>query len=76
MAYIPKDAKWYVAEVVMECRIEGEPRNVVHVNILLVRAIHLKKLLRKQNKLVEKVKVHTSTAQIRKPFGSTVDCGT
>ncbi|MEW6499428.1 MAG: DUF4288 domain-containing protein [Cyanobacteriota bacterium] len=38
MAYIPKDAKWYVAELVMECRIEGEARNVVHVNIVLVRA--------------------------------------
>jgi len=38
MPYIPKDAKWYVAELVMECRIEGESRNVVHVNIVLVRA--------------------------------------
>ena len=38
MAYIPKDAKWYVAELVMECRIEGESRNVVHVDIVLVRA--------------------------------------
>jgi len=38
MAYIPKDAKWYLAELVMECRIEGEPRNVVHINIVLVRA--------------------------------------
>lgn len=38
MAYIPKDAQWYVAELVMECRIEGESRNVVHVNIVLVRA--------------------------------------
>lgn len=38
MPYIPKDAKWYVAELVMECRIEGEPHNVVHVNIVLVRA--------------------------------------
>lgn len=38
MAYIPEDAKWYIAELVMECKIEGEPRNVVHVNIILVRA--------------------------------------
>jgi hypothetical protein len=38
MAYIPKDAKWFVAELVMECRIEEEPCNVVHVNIVLVRA--------------------------------------
>ncbi len=38
MVYIPKDAKWYVAELVMECRIDGESRNVVHINIVLVRA--------------------------------------
>jgi hypothetical protein len=38
MAYIPEDAKWYIAELVMECQIEEELRNVVHVNIVLVRA--------------------------------------
>ncbi len=38
MAYIPKDAKWYIAELVMECKIEGESQNVVHVNIILIRA--------------------------------------
>ncbi|MDY6900023.1 MAG: DUF4288 domain-containing protein [Cyanobacteriota bacterium] len=38
MAYIPEDTEWYLAEIVMECKIEGEPRNVVHVNIILVRA--------------------------------------
>jgi hypothetical protein len=38
MAYIPKEAKWYIADLVMECQIEGEPRNVVHIDIVLVRA--------------------------------------
>lgn len=38
MGYIPKDAKWYVAELVMEFQIEGDSRNVVHVNIILIRA--------------------------------------
>ncbi|MEH2274430.1 MAG: DUF4288 domain-containing protein [Nostoc sp.] len=38
MAYIPKNAKWYIAELVIECNIEGNPRNVVHVNIVLIRA--------------------------------------
>jgi hypothetical protein len=38
MAYIPQDAKWYLADVVMQIRIDGEPRSVVHVNTLLVRA--------------------------------------
>ncbi len=32
------DAEWYIAELVVECQIEDEPRNVVHVNILLVQA--------------------------------------
>lgn len=38
MAYIPDDAKWYIAEIIMECQIEDDLRNVVHVNIVLVRA--------------------------------------
>ncbi len=38
MGYIPKDAKWYIAELVMEFQIEGESRNVVHVDIVLIRA--------------------------------------
>ncbi|UBF28297.1 DUF4288 domain-containing protein [Kovacikia minuta CCNUW1] len=38
MAYIPDDAKWYIAEIVMECQVEGNSRNVVHTNIVLVRA--------------------------------------
>lgn len=38
MAYIPKNAKWYIAELVIEYNIEGNPRNVVHVNIVLIRA--------------------------------------
>ncbi len=38
MGYIPKDAKWYIAELVMEFQIEGDSRNVVHVNIVLIRA--------------------------------------
>ena len=38
MGYIPKDAKWYIAELVMEFQIEGDSRNVVHVNIILIRA--------------------------------------
>lgn len=38
MAYIPADAKWYLAEIVEEFRIESEPENVVHTNTVLVRA--------------------------------------
>jgi hypothetical protein len=38
MAYIPTDAKWYLAEIVEEIRIESEPENIVHTNTVLVRA--------------------------------------
>ena len=38
MGYIPPDAKWYLADLVVELRIEGEPDNLVHYNLTLVRA--------------------------------------
>jgi len=38
MAFIPKDAKWYLAEIVEEFTFEGDPGNVVHTNWVLIRA--------------------------------------
>src|SRR6202521_1398870 len=38
MGFIPKDAKWYLADIVEEIRVEGDRRNVVHTNLALVRA--------------------------------------
>ncbi len=38
MGYIPKDAQWYLADVIVELRIEGEPRSLIHINTLLVLA--------------------------------------
>ena len=38
MGYIPHDAKWYLADIVEEFRIEGESENIVHTNMILVRA--------------------------------------
>lgn len=38
MAFIPEGAKWYLAEIVNEITVEGDPRNVVHTNLVLVRA--------------------------------------
>lgn len=38
MTYIPEDAKWYLAWTVMEITVEGDPRNVVHTNLHLIRA--------------------------------------
>ncbi len=36
--YIPKSAKWYLAEIVQQITVEGDSRNVVHTNLVLVRA--------------------------------------
>jgi hypothetical protein len=38
MAYIPENAKWYLAEIVLEIAVEGDARKVVHTNLVLVRA--------------------------------------
>ncbi len=38
MAFIPANARWYLADVVLEHTVEGDPRNVVHVNINLIEA--------------------------------------
>jgi hypothetical protein len=37
-AYIPPDAKWYLADLVEQITVEGDPRCVVHINTLLIRA--------------------------------------
>ena len=38
MGYIPEDAKWYLAEIIEQITVDGDLRNVVHTNLVLVRA--------------------------------------
>ena len=38
LGFIPEGARWYLADVVLEHRIDGDPRNLVHVNTHLVEA--------------------------------------
>ena len=38
MACIPPDARWYVAEIILEIRVDGAAHNIVHRNLTLVRA--------------------------------------
>jgi hypothetical protein len=38
MPYIPPDAGWYLAELVMQFDIEGDETPLVHINTKLVRA--------------------------------------
>ncbi len=35
---LKKDHGWYLAEEVLEIRVEGDPRNVVHINTRLLQA--------------------------------------
>src|SRR6185503_5913533 len=38
MAYVPKDAEWFLAQLVEEFRVAGHRRNVVHINYVLIKA--------------------------------------
>ena len=38
MAYIPENAKWYLATLVEEITVDGETTNIIHKNLVLVRA--------------------------------------
>ena len=38
MVFIPKDARWYLAYIILEHIVEGDPRNVVHINTHLIEA--------------------------------------
>ncbi len=38
MAYVPNDARWYLAQLVEEIRVEGAKRNIVHINYVIVEA--------------------------------------
>ena len=38
MAYVPKDAEWFLAKLVEEFHVSGHERNVVHINYILVQA--------------------------------------
>jgi hypothetical protein len=38
MGDIPHDAKWYLAEIVEQITVSGGPRNIIHTNLVLIRA--------------------------------------
>jgi hypothetical protein len=38
MAYVPKDAHWFLATMIEELQIEGAKRNVVHINYVVIEA--------------------------------------
>jgi hypothetical protein len=38
MGFIPTDARWYLADIILEHIIEGDPRNLIHINMHLIEA--------------------------------------
>jgi hypothetical protein len=38
VAYVPKDAEWFLAELVEEIRVAGSKRNIVHINYIIIHA--------------------------------------
>jgi Domain of unknown function (DUF4288) len=38
MGFIPKDARWYLADIILEHIVEGDRRNRVHINTHLIEA--------------------------------------
>lgn len=38
MAYIPKEAEWFLAQHVQEIRVRGYKRSVAHINYVLIQA--------------------------------------
>lgn len=38
MAHVPKDAEWFLADLVEEIRVAGSKRNIVHINHVIIHA--------------------------------------
>jgi hypothetical protein len=51
MAHIPKDAQWFIAQLVEEFRVEGSKRNAIHINFVLIEASSPNEAHRKAIKL-------------------------
>jgi hypothetical protein len=71
MAYVPKDARWYLADVVLEHTVERDPRNVVHVNVHLIEADSPERAFEKATALgreAEQVYENTAGREVRVTF--------
>jgi hypothetical protein len=71
MGFLPEGARWYLAGLVLEHTIEGDPRNVVHVNTHLIEAGSPEEAYRKANALgraSELAYANTEGKQVRVAF--------
>jgi hypothetical protein len=67
MAYMPKDTKWFLAQLVQEFRVHGHKRNIVHINYVLIRAKKPAEAYRKTIALGKRVNI-----KYKNPEGETV----
>jgi hypothetical protein len=47
MAFIPDDAEWYLAKIVLQIVVEDDPRNVIWINLVLIHANNLEEAYEK-----------------------------
>jgi hypothetical protein len=69
MAYIPEDAQWYIADVVLEHTVEDDPRNLVWVNTILVEANSPENAWQNAQQ-----KGRSAESEYRNPDGKNVKC--
>lgn len=67
MAYMPRDAKWFLARLVEEFLVEGHKRNIVHINYVLMEAKTPSEAYRKAIQLGKR-----SNSRWKNPRGETV----
>ncbi len=71
MGFVPVGARWYLAGLILEHTIEGDPRNVVHVNTHLIEADAPEEAYQKANALGragEMAYANTDGKQVRVAF--------
>jgi hypothetical protein len=68
MGHIPRDAEWYVADLVMEITVEGSNLNVVHRNLTLIHAKSPEQAYEKAQQIG-----HTSETSYHNPKGQFVE---
>jgi hypothetical protein len=71
MAYIPKNARWYLADLVLELSVAGVPHNLVHVNIHLIDADSPERAYEKANALgrqAEQTYINSEGQEVRVIF--------
>jgi hypothetical protein len=73
MAFIPKDAIWYIADILEEIRVSGYKSSSLHINTILIRASSPEDAYKKANAIGKAITAPTRTFSIRQFDASFVD---